>query len=149
MPNTKIVATLGPATDAPGILDQFLAEGVDVFRLNASHGTQADHAVRIAAVHEAARATGVHVGILLDLPGVQVSLPSLTEKDLADLHFGLTAGIDLVALSFVRVADDVQKLRDRLGGRPVPIVAKIEKPEGWENIETILNVADGVMVARG
>ena len=240
MPNTKIVATLGPATDAPGTLAQFLAEGVDVFRLNASHGTQADQATRIAAVRQASHAAGVHAGILLDLqgpkirlglfesgsctletgktftittenvigtpeiastgyakfaqevrpgdriliadgsvelravktdeksvraevvsggpigdhkginlPGVQVSLPSLTDKDLSDLHFGLTAGIDLVALSFVRSADDVQKLRDRLGGRPVPIVAKIEKPEGWENIEPILNVADGVMVARG
>src|SRR6266516_2256810 len=74
MPNTKIVATLGPATDAPGILDQFLAEGVDVFRLNASHGTEADHAVRIAAVHEAAYAMGVHVGILLDLQGPKIRL---------------------------------------------------------------------------
>ena len=78
-----------------------------------------------------------------------MSIPSLTEKDLVDLHFGLTAGVDLVALSFVRTADDVQQLRDRLGGRPVTIVAKIEKPEGWENIEPILNVTDGVMVARG
>ena len=82
-------------------------------------------------------------------PGVKVSIPSLTEKDLQDLHFGLTAGVDMVALSFVRTADDVQQLRDRLGGRPVSIVAKIEKPEGWENIEPILNVTDGVMVARG
>jgi pyruvate kinase len=57
--------------------------------------------------------------------------------------------VDLVALSFVRSAADVQQLRDRLGGRPVAIVAKIEKPEGWENIESILSVTDGVMVARG
>jgi pyruvate kinase len=78
-----------------------------------------------------------------------VSIPSLTEKDLADLHFGLNAGVDLIALSFVRSADDVKQLRDRLGGRPVSIVAKIEKPEGWDNIEEILDVTDGVMVARG
>ena len=240
MPNTKIVATLGPATDAPGVLQQLIAAGVDVFRLNASHGAQDEHAARIDAVRAAAGKAGVHAGILLDLqgpkirlgrfenggctlqagsrftlttenvlgscerastgysrfardvqagdrilladgavelraietngvsvqtevvqggsigdhkginlPGVQVSIPSLTEKDLADLHFGLTAGVDLVALSFVRTAADVQQLRDRLGGRPVPIVAKIEKPEGWENIETILDVSDGVMVARG
>src|SRR5437879_2153692 len=74
MPNTKIVATLGPATDGPGILDQFLAEGVDVFRLNASHGTQADQAVRIAAVRQAARAKGIHAGILLDLQGPKIRL---------------------------------------------------------------------------
>lgn len=88
-----------------------------------------------------------HKGI--NLPGVRVSIPSLTEKDLADLSFGLAAGIDMVALSFVRSAADVEHLRGRLGGRPVPIVAKIEKPEGWENIEPILSVTDGVMVARG
>jgi len=85
----------------------------------------------------------------INLPGVRVSLPSLTEKDLADLHFGLNAGVDMIALSFVRIADDVKQLRDRLGKRPIGIVAKIEKPEGWENIESILDVTDGVMVARG
>jgi pyruvate kinase len=240
MPYTKIVATLGPATDAPGVLEQLLAAGVNVFRLNASHGTHEEHAARIEAVRSAARQARAFPGILLDLqgpkirlgrfaggtstletgatftittepvtgnaeiastgyanfardvkpgdrilladgtvelravakdetsvrtevvaggvigdhkginlPGVQVSIPSLTEKDLNDLHFGLCAGVDLVALSFVRSAADVQQLRDRLGGRPVPIVAKIEKPEGWESIEPILNVTDGVMVARG
>jgi pyruvate kinase len=221
-------------------LRQLLAAGVDVFRLNASHGAQDAHAARIDAVRAAAREAHVHAGILLDLqgpkirlgrfenggatletnatftitteqvlgtaerastgysrfakdvkagdrilladgiielaalstdgvsvetrvvnggpisdhkginlPGVQVSIPSLTEKDLADLHFGLTAGVDMVALSFVRTADDVRQLRDRMGGRPISIVAKIEKPEGYENIEPILDVTDGVMVARG
>ncbi len=240
MPNTKIVATLGPATDSPGMLKQLLVAGVHVFRLNCSHGRQREHAARIEAVRAATREMGIHAGILLDLqgpkirlggfegggcvlengstftittepvpgtcgqastsyanfahdvkpgdrilladgaielravesdgthvrtevvsggaisdhkginlPGVTLSTPSMTEKDLADLHFGLTAGIDLVALSFVRTAADVQQLRDRLGGRPVSIVAKIEKPEGWDNIESILHVTDGVMVARG
>ncbi len=239
MPNTKIVATLGPSTDAPGIL-QILVAVVDIFRLNASHGTHEEHAARIQAVRAAARDAGKLSGILLDLqgpkirlgrfeekevvlpdgadftittetvmgnrdiastgyasfardvkpgdrilladgavelraiasddvavrtkvvnggrigdhkginlPGVKVSIPSLTEKDLQDLHFGLTAGVDLVALSFVRGAADVEQLRARLGGRPVAIVAKIEKPEGYENIEPILDATDGVMVARG
>jgi pyruvate kinase len=238
--NTKIVATLGPATDPPGVLKEMIAAGANVFRLNASHGDQAGHQARIAGVRAAAKDAGVHAGILLDLqgpkirlgrfengsctleqgatftittepvmgncerastgyskfardvqagdrillcdgmvtvraietdgvavktevisggvigdnkginlPGVQVSIPSLTEKDLSDLHFGLNAGVDLIALSFVRTPDDVKQLRDRLGGRPVTIVAKIEKPQGWENIEPILNVSDGVMVARG
>jgi len=240
MPNTKIVATLGPATDAPGMLSQLLEAGVDVFRLNASHGTADQHAARIATVRAAARGHRSFPGILLDLqgpkirlgcfeggtctleagatftittesvtgtnelastsyanfardvkagdrvlladgsielralasdevavrtevvtggvigdhkginlPGVQVSIPSLTEKDLNDLHFGLNEGVDMIALSFVRSAADVEHLRNRLGGRPVAIVAKIEKPEGWENIEPILDVTDGVMVARG
>src|SRR6185503_10136905 len=81
--------------------------------------------------------------------GVRVSIPSVTEKDEADLKFGLEAGIDLVALSFVRKAADVEQLRGMLNRRRIPIVAKIEKPEGWENIEPILSVTDGVMVARG
>jgi pyruvate kinase len=238
--NTKTVATLGPATDAPGILKQLLLAGADILRLNASHGSTTDHNARIAAVRSIAKEANVHAAILLDLqgpkirlgrfangsctllagdeftittetllgnterastgygrfakdvqagnrilladgalelralatdgvavrtevvsggvisdnkginlPGVPVSIPSLTEKDLADLHFGLNAGVDLVALSFVRTAADVTQLRDRLGGRPVSIIAKIEKPEGWENIESILDVTDGVMVARG
>jgi pyruvate kinase len=238
--NTKIVATLGPATDAPGVLKQLMLAGANVFRLNASHGTAADHLARAAAVRATAAETGVHAGILLDLqgpkirlgkfenggctltagceftitteevlgnpsqastgyakfahdvqegdrilladggielralatdgvsvrtevisggpigdnkginlPGVQVSIPSMTEKDLADLHFGLNAGVGMIALSFVRTAADVLQLRDRLGKRPVTIVAKIEKPEAWDNIEPILDAADGVMVARG
>ena len=238
--NTKLVATLGPATDAPGVLQQLMLAGANIFRLNASHGTIDDHAARIAAVRATAREHGIHAGILLDLqgpkirlgrfenggctltqgteftitteqvlgtserastgysrfakdvqagdrilladgalelhalasdgvavrtevicggaisdhkginlPGVHVSLPSLTEKDLADLHFGLNAGVDMMALSFVRSAEDVCQLRDRLGKRPIGIIAKIEKPEGWDNIEPILDATDGVMVARG
>ena len=238
--STKIVATLGPATDGSDVLKRLLLDGANIFRLNASHGNSDDHAARIAAVRATSKELGIHAGILLDLqgpkirlgrfaeggctlvagdpftittetvlgtaerastgyarfakdvhegdrilladgalelratsadgvsvctevitggpisdnkginlPGVPVSIPSLTEKDLADLHFGLNAGVDLIALSFVRSADDVKQLRDRLGGRPVSIVAKIEKPEGWDNIEEILDVTDGVMVARG
>lgn len=242
MPNTKIVATLGPASDAPSVLRRLLDAGVDVFRLNASHGTQEKHAERILAARKAAQEFGKHVGILLDLqgpkirlekfetgacelvagsaftitvetllgnaerastgysrfakdvkagdrilladgavemravktdgvsvrcevisggaigdnkginlPGCQISAPSLTEKDLSDLSFGLKCGVDLVALSFVRTAEDVRQLRQRIEGAKVrmPIIAKIEKPQAWENIDSILDVADGVMVARG
>src|ERR1039458_552182 len=74
MPNTKIVAPLGPATDPPGVLRQLLAAGVDVFRLNASHGEQDDHAARIDAVRKAAREARIHAGILLDLQGPKIRL---------------------------------------------------------------------------
>src|SRR5690348_15713950 len=73
MRNTKIVATLGPATDATGVLPQLLTAGVDVFRLNASHGTQAEHAARLSAVRAAAE-RGHHAGILLDLQGPKIRL---------------------------------------------------------------------------
>jgi pyruvate kinase len=242
MPNTKIVATLGPASESPAVLRRLLQAGVDVFRLNTSHGTQEQRAQSICAVREAAKECGRHTGILLDLrgpkirlekfekggcrietgctftisvepllgnterastsyarfakdvksgdrvlladgavqmtalksdgisvrcevisggevkdnqginlPGVQISSPSLTEKDLSDLRFGIEAGIDMVALSFVRTAEDVRQLRQHLEAQAphIPIIAKIEKPQAWENIEAILDVADGVMVARG
>jgi pyruvate kinase len=87
----------------------------------------------------------------INLPGVRVSIPSMTEKDCADLEFGLSQNVDLVALSFVRTAADVAGLRHRMRGHPshVPIIAKIEKPEGVDNLESILAESDGVMVARG
>jgi pyruvate kinase len=243
MPNTKIVATLGPASDSQAAIRQLLQAGVDVFRLNASHSTQAEHAARIAAIRQVTAELGRPAAILLDLqgpkirlgsfagggckleagaaftitpepllgdcrrasttylnlasdvkpgarvlladgaielrvvdvsgpevrtevisggpisdhkginlPGIAVSLPSLTEKDLADLRFGVSQGIDMVALSFVRTAADVHGLREWLRSMhtgPLPIVAKIEKPQAWENIDAILQEADGVMVARG
>ncbi len=93
---------------------------------------------------------GSHKGI--NLPGVAVSAPSLTEKDLADLAVGVAGGVDYVALSFVREAADALGLRAelrRLGAAEVPIIAKIEKPQAVTNLPEILAVVDGIMVARG
>ncbi len=87
----------------------------------------------------------------INLPGVQVSTPSLTKKDMADLRAGIDAGVDFVALSFVRRREDVLRLRHFIEeyDSSVQIVSKIEKPEAWENFEAILEESDGVMVARG
>ncbi len=87
----------------------------------------------------------------MNIPGVELPLPSLTEKDLYDLRLGLELGVDWVALSFVRSAKDVEALRRALGdlGGELPVVAKIEKREAVENLEEIVDAADGVMVARG
>src|SRR5664280_2368511 len=79
MPNTKIVATLGPSTDPPDVLRQLLAAGVDVFRLNASHGAPDDHAARLHAVRKAAREARAHAGILLDVQGPKTRLGCLEE----------------------------------------------------------------------
>jgi pyruvate kinase len=85
----------------------------------------------------------------INLPGVKVSAPSLTEKDLADLAAGLAAGVDYVAMSFVRNSADVRAVRDHMDSARVPIIAKIEKPEAVNDIDAILDVSNGIMVARG
>jgi pyruvate kinase len=87
----------------------------------------------------------------LNLPGSELSTPSLTDKDLVDLQFGLELGVDYVALSFVRSPIDVERLRDEMArlGRVVPVIAKIEKPQAVKRLEAIVEVADGIMVARG
>jgi pyruvate kinase len=239
---TRIVATLGPASSSPEVIRTLIQTGVDVFRLNASHGIQQTGGPLIRTIREAAAEAGTHTAILLDLqgpkirlgtfpegpvrliagetftitveevpgnglmacttyaefardvrggdrvliadgavelavirsngteaqcqvvrggmisdrkginlPGTTVSAPSMTPKDFADLDFGLEQGVDMVALSFVRRAADVIRLRRHMEakGSDAPIVAKIEKPEAWGRIDEILHVSDGVMVARG
>jgi pyruvate kinase len=242
MTNTKIVATLGPATTTAPMIRRLMQAGVDVFRLNASHGSREERAAAVRLIREAEAEEGRLTGILLDLqgpkirlgtfeggaatleagsefvitteeiqgdafaayttykdfardvkegdrvlladgalelkvldsdgikarcrvvtggvvsdkkginlPGVQLSTPSLTRRDMENLQSGIEAGIDLVALSFVRRSSDVLRLRLYLEekGANLPIVAKIEKPEAVDNIKDILAESDGVMVARG
>ncbi|RPI24309.1 MAG: pyruvate kinase [Chloroflexota bacterium] len=242
---TKIVATLGPATNDQHMIERLMKAGVNVVRLNFSHGTHDEHAARIAALRQASEQLGlaitllqdlqgpkirtgeitggsanltqgqsfvlttrpvpgdehmvsvdvedlpnsVHPGgrILLDdgnlelavvgvtkdtvetkvvlggalkphkgvnLPGAKLNIPSFTEKDEEDLKFGLESGIDAVAMSFVRTAGDVVRVRQAIN-RLVPdrknttIIAKLERPEALDNLDAILEVTDGVMVARG
>jgi len=242
---TKIVCTLGPASSTVAVLERMIRAGMDVARLNFSHGTHEEHRATIQTVREAAERVGepvtilqdlqgpkirtgrlasrevrlidgakftitidetagdekrvsttyqnlpkdvkpgdtilmddgllqlkvlkstgtdvltevVHGGILkehkgINLPGVAVSAPSLTEKDLEDLEFGIANDIDYVALSFVRTGDDIRRLREVIISKidktkKLPIVAKIEKREAVENIDDIVREADAIMVARG
>ena len=240
---TKIVATIGPASNSPEMLRQLIRAGMNVARLNFSHGTYDDHAATIAKLREASAELDMPVTILQDLqgpkirvgklpggamqlepgasvtltpaeaysgeaseipidypflaeeatPGLQVllddgllelriseivgssvrctvvgggtlknhkgvnfpyldlRLPSMTEKDRQDLDFGLAQGVDWVSLSFVRRAEDVRELRQLLAerGADTPIIAKIEKPQGIQNLEAIVAEVDGIMVARG
>jgi pyruvate kinase len=92
---------------------------------------------------------GEHQGI--NLPGTALSIPAMTEKDRKDLEFGLKQGVDAVALSFVRSAADVNMVREIVAGlgRDIPLIAKLEKPQAIDHLEEILEVVDGVMVARG
>ncbi|NTU78181.1 MAG: pyruvate kinase [Chloroflexales bacterium] len=243
MRRTKIIATLGPATSTPERIVGLIKAGMNVARLNFSHGTHADHAARLAMVRRAAADAGKHIAILQDLqgpkirtgpleggqpvelsagqrflltiepvigtaervattykalpkdvrprdrillsdgliellviahsdsevetevvhggrlkehqginlPGVRVSAPAATEKDIEDLHFGLAQGVDYVALSFVRKASDIIEVKEiiRRAGKSTPVIAKIERPEALDVLPEILAAADGVMVARG
>jgi pyruvate kinase len=243
MRKTKIVATIGPASDRPETLEQLLLAGLDVARLNFSHGSHEEHERRIANLRQAMERTGKKAAILLDtkgpeirtgslkeesvhlqegqrfiltttpvegdqhkvsvtygglpqdvypgckiliddgliaaeveeivedrivtrilnggelrsykgvnVPGVSVKLPGITEKDAEDIRFGLRQGIDFIAASFVRKANDVLEIRQVIeeeGLSDVKIIAKIENQEGLDHLDEILEVADGIMVARG
>ena len=242
MRRAKIVCTLGPATDSPDRIRQLVRAGMDVARLNMSHGTLADQEQRYRQVREAADEAGRGVGVLVDLqgpkirlgrfadgavelrpgdrftvttrdvagdgsicsttygglpgdvapgdqiliddgnvrlrvekvgdtdvdtvveiagkvsnnkginlPGVAVSVPALSEKDLEDLRWGLHLRADWIALSFVRSGADVEDVRRVMKEEGVflPVIAKIEKPQALENLEEIIDAFDGFMVARG
>ncbi len=240
MRKAKIIGTLGPSTDSLEKIEALIRAGLDVARLNFSHGEHKDHERRLLLVREAAERVGKPVAVLQDLqgpkirtgkmkggkitleagdevaittkdvlgtatrfstvyaqlvddvrvgdeilladgrlklvvtkklkkdeikckvlvggelgnnkginlPGTKVSAPSLTEKDAKDLEFGLTIGVDYVALSFVRTADDVREVK-RIVGERAPVIAKIEKPQAVAEIDAIAEIADGIMVARG
>ena len=243
MRRTKIVATLGPASGTRESITRLIEAGMDVARMNFSHGTHQEHAERMAMVREAAAAAGravavmqdlqgpkirtgrlaggrpvqlvagapfsittrevigdgarvsttyerlphdirpgdrillsdgaislrairasetevitevVHGGSLgerqgINLPGVGISIRGVTDKDLADLRFGLQQDVDIVAISFVRTADEVRCVKRYIAqaGADTPVIAKIEKPEALDVLDAIIDAADGVMVARG
>ena len=245
MRKTKIVCTIGPASESPEILEALIESGMNVARLNFSHGNHEEHAERIKRIRQASEKTGKIVGILLDtkgpeirthkmendgidlvtgqsitismtevlgtaemfsitydhliedvqkgsiillddglielrvesidkengliktivenagtlktkkgvnVPGVSVQLPGMTEKDAQDILFGIGQGVDFVAASFVRRASDVMEIRELLeknGGSHIQIIPKIENQEGVDNIDDIIMVSDGLMVARG
>ncbi len=240
---TKIVATIGPASNTRPVLEKLVEAGMNVARLNFSHGTYEDHVEVIRTIRSISRTMSRPIGILLDLqgpkirvgkldggepvrlkrnqpfsitnrnvsgsaamvsttyrqlvtdvqegdtillddglirlqvektrprtvecrvvnggwlkekkginlPGVNISAPSLTEKDKRDVNFGIKNGVDYFALSFVRTAEDLRQIKSILNkqGTPIPVIAKIEKPEAVENLDAILDAADGIMVARG
>ncbi|MFF2654394.1 pyruvate kinase [Streptomyces sp. NPDC058045] len=243
MRRAKIVCTLGPATDSYEQINALVAAGMDVARLNLSHGGHADHEQRYHQVRKAAEEVGRTIGILADLqgpkirlghftegpvllepgdeftitvepdtagdqhicgttyaglaadvstgerilvddgkvtlevtgvdgprvrtrviegglvsdhkginlPGVAVSVPALSEKDEEDLRWALRIGADLIALSFVRTGEDIREVHRIMDeeGRRVPVLAKVEKPQAVAHIEEIVAAFDGIMVARG
>src|SRR6266542_2852516 len=197
---TKLVATLGPASSDAAVIGAMVDAGLDVARLNFSHGEPAEHRERLSIARRAATERGASLAVLADLqgpkirvgvlagdgyplpagasceliagassapppaipvtygqlaedlrPGERVSAPSLTAKDRKDLVTAIGAGVDYLALSFVRRAGDVTGAKRAIAelGADVPLVAKLERPEAIEHLDGILDAADAVMVARG
>jgi len=239
---TKIVATLGPASSSNSTIESLIKAGVNVFRLNMSHGTHEDHVIthqhvrsiaakleepvaifadlcgpkirtgnfkndgielvpnktvtvttrdvlgepglipsqysalaqdvkpkdhillddgKLELVVESIDGSEIHCTVIyggtlrnkkgINLPGIEVSAPSLTEKDIADAKFALELGVEFLALSFVRRAEDVWALREIInaGHYGSGIISKFEKPEAMENASEIIQASDAIMVARG
>jgi pyruvate kinase len=151
---TKVVATLGPASSTREVLGGMVDAGLDVVRLNFSHGERADHLARFELVRAVAAELGRNLAILVDLQGPKIRV-GLGDDNGIKVDRGrevtLVAGADYVALSFVRKPDDVvqakQAIADNAGD--IPVVAKLERPEAIDCLDEILEVADAVMVARG
>ena len=159
---THIVATIGPASKDKEILKKLIEHGMDVARLNFSHGTHQKHGECIKNIREIATDLNIRVPIIQDLSGPRLqnqeghefdkgSLEVLTKKDLEDLAFGIGEEVDYVALSYVGKASDVSLLRSEMQklGKVIPIIAKIERKAALENLDEIIGVADAVMIARG
>ncbi len=164
MPRSRadIVATIGPASESIEVLRAMIEHHVDVARLNFSWGSYEEHERKILLVRQIAGEAGRHVPIIQDLSGPRIqtgathgfnseAIEALTDKDRADLDFGTTQKIDLVALSFVGNARDVELLRDEMAKRSfkAPIIAKIERQVALDHIDEIIAAADALMVARG
>ena len=166
---TQIVCTIGPASKDPVILDQLIAHGMDVARLNFSWGTHDEHRILIENIRAAATRVGRVIPIIQDLAGPRVQTSSghhlnpsaeriITEKDLADLDFGLSQQLEYICLSYVGSALHIKELRGeiqkRSDGTPAnqgypKIMAKVERKEALDNIEEIIKASDAIMLGRG
>jgi pyruvate kinase len=151
---TKIIATLGSASQKPETIEALIKAGVDCFRINFSHEGRVGLRDYIQAVRGTSAGLGVHIPILADIQGpdssrTRHSAETLSEKDVQDLDTIRTVGLDIVALSNVRSAAKIHQARRILGHPKIQIMAKFEVTEALDGLDSILGDADGVLVARG
>ncbi len=160
---TKIIATIGPSSESKEVILELIKHNVNITRLNFSWGTHEGHKKVIDNIREASAECGMKIEIMQDLSGPREQVGGehhfggeekgevITEKDKDDLFFGIEQNVDYVALSFVGCADDILELRNLINekGGNQKIIAKIERKMGFENLDEILDVTDGIMVARG
>lgn len=158
----QIVATLGPASKDKEIIKQMIAHHMDIVRLNFSWGSYDEHAYYISTVRELAKESNRRIPILQDLSGPRAqtenghaidpnAIKVVTEKDLADLKFGLAQSVDYIAMSYVGNKNDVLEIKNHIkkSGRKIPVIAKIERKIAVEKADEIIDAADGIMIARG
>ena len=157
----QIVATIGPISGTEEMLGKLIDAGMDIMRLNFSHGTYDEHGSYIDNLRKAAQSRGVKVPILQDLSGPRGKTDDghafdsqqaeITEKDLRDLEFGISKNVDYIVQSYVGKAADVLAMRAEIEkrGAHIPIVGKIERQVGVDNAEEIIAASDAIMIGRG
>lgn len=157
----KIVATIGPKSKSPKTILKMVKAGMNIARLNFSHGTHKGHAEFIKNIKTVGKKNKIKVPILQDLSGPRIQtgkshnfksgIKTFTQKDKQDLLFGIENGINLVALSDVKTKDDILRIKEFLKEQNcvIPVIAKIETKEALRNIKSIIKVSDMIMVARG
>ena len=149
--HVKIVCTLGPASNSPEILEKMLSEGMDIARLNLSYGTFEEHRQTIQMVRSISQKLGLSTGILLDLPGRKRRTGDTRAVFGEHLQFAQANQVDFTALSFItstQQVEEVNTLRKEMG-IDIPVIVKIEKGEALAVSGAIIDMGDGVMVARG
>ena len=149
--HTKIVCTLGPASSSPETIQRMLNAGMDIARLNLAYGTAEEHSRLISEVRLLSRSLGTAAGVLLDMPG-QKRLTGNTRAVFGKhVEFALSQNADFIALSFLTSAREVEEVRELLkeANSDMAVIAKIERGQALEQAARILDVSDGLMVARG
>jgi len=148
---TKIVCTLGPASKSADAIEGMLKGGMDIARFNLAHGTLTEHGQLIGKVRQLSKRLKLTTGIIIDLPGLKRSAGDMKDVFGEHLHFALSQNATFVALSFISSASQVKEVKELLTGMgaDIPIIVKIEKAGALEEIDAILEICEGIMVARG
>lgn len=158
----QIIATIGPASKEKDIIKKMIEHQMDLARINFSWGTYEEHTELIKNIREAAKESNRRIPIIQDLSGPRIQKEGaheinpnaekiITEKDLADLKFGVEQGIDYIAMSYIGSKNDVIELKNHIkkAGGSIPVIAKIERQAALDDLENIIDAADAIMVARG
>lgn len=149
--HSKIVCTLGPASSSPVIIENMLKAGMDIARLNLSYGNSEEHARTISIIRSTSEKLGEPAGVMLDLPGYKRRSGGIVDVFKDQLEFASDQDVDFIALSFITSAEQVSEIRDLLNtiDPQKPLIVKIEQQKALENYKEIIEVSDGIMVARG